>query len=149
MRIFGIGSKPPAEEAKRKSKSSGAAPGQFAKHLDSAAAGEGASEGAAAEAAAPASAVGSLLAVQAMSDAPDREARRRQIERGEVILDKLDSLRIGLLEGRVPEGTLAELARTVRERREDVGDPRLASVLDEIELRAEVELAKLSRRNRG
>jgi hypothetical protein len=37
-----------------------------------------------------------------------------------------------------------ELSRLARARRADVDDPRLVEVLDEIELRAEVELAKLS-----
>ncbi len=144
MKVQGIGSTTSTDKSRRTSKGTG---GNFAKHLDEAG-GDEASSATAAEGAAPAAGVDGLLAVQAMSDAPDREARRRQIERGERILDKLDALKIGLLEGRVPEATLAELASTVRARRDGAGDPRLEAILDEIELRAEVELAKLSRRER-
>ena len=46
--------------------------------------------------------------------------------------------------GAEPDGEhLADLARTVRDTRAAVDDPRLSGVLDEIELRARVELAKL------
>jgi len=54
--------------------------------------------------------------------------------------------RRALLAGSVPKDRLIQLAQMVRARRDTVSDPRLATILDEIELRAEVELAKLSRR---
>ena len=59
------------------------------------------------------------------------------------MLDHLDAIRHGLLLGSIPRDKLNGLLAVVRERRDDVGDPRLAAVLDEIELRAAVELAKL------
>ena len=43
------------------------------------------------------------------------------------------------------QAQLAQLAQTIRARREEIDDPRLAEILDEIELRAAVELAKFSR----
>lgn len=93
-----------------------------------------------------------LLAAQMVDavDATDSDGdrRRRQqsmIQRGEDILDRLDELRVGLLLGHVPKDRLAGLARLVREQREDAQDPQLAALLDEIELRAQVELAKLER----
>jgi hypothetical protein len=58
------------------------------------------------------------------------------------MLDLLDDIRVGLLEGRVPRGKLEGLLRMVQSRRDEVVDPRLSAVLDEIELRAAVELAK-------
>jgi hypothetical protein len=58
----------------------------------------------------------------------------------------LEELRIGLLLGHIPRDRLADLSRMVRDRREDAEDPQLAALLDEIELRAEVELAKLTMR---
>ncbi|TAN57291.1 MAG: flagellar assembly protein FliX, partial [Rhodospirillales bacterium] len=67
-------------------------------------------------------------------------------ERGESILGHLDELRHGLLMGHLPKERLIELAQLVRGKRDQVDDPLLAQVLDEIELRAEVELAKLSPR---
>ena len=83
--------------------------------------------------------------VQAVDDSTERQARKRLIRRGEDILDKLEEIRHGLLLGTVPKEKLMDLAQMVRERREACQDPRLAALLDEIELRAEVEIAKLSR----
>lgn len=103
----------------------------------------------------PAANVGGLEAllaaqmVDGVDAAGDEEGRRRRqqamLQRGEDILDRLEELRIGLLLGHVPKDRLAGLSRLVREQREDAQDPQLAALLDEIELRAEVELAKLER----
>lgn len=89
--------------------------------------------------------VNSLLAMQSMGDVTEREARRRMVRRGEDILDQLEDVRHGLLVGGLSKDKLETLAQTVRTQREDCADPGLGAVLDEIELRAEVELAKLSR----
>ena len=64
-------------------------------------------------------------------------------ERGDAILDRLDEIRHGLLTGRVNTATLERLLRQVRQQRETFTDPKLAEILEEIELRAAVELAKL------
>ncbi|MDA8230480.1 MAG: flagellar assembly protein FliX [Magnetospirillum sp.] len=90
-------------------------------------------------------AVDALLIIQSVGDATERESRRRLVQRGEAILDRLEEIRHGLLLGTVPKEKLVELAQMVRARRTNCADPRLAGLLDEIELRAEVELAKLSR----
>ncbi|MBY0431354.1 MAG: flagellar assembly protein FliX [Rhodospirillales bacterium] len=93
------------------------------------------------------SSVDALLAAQTVPDATDGQARRRRMaKRGEDILDSLEEIRVGLILGQVPKERLVALARVVRAGREQIDDPRLAAVLDEIELRAEVELAKLTRR---
>lgn len=55
----------------------------------------------------------------------------------------LDQVRDGLLAGGIPRVTLNRLANAVTKRRENFTDPKLQTVLDEIELRAHVELAKL------
>jgi len=86
-------------------------------------------------------AVDPLLAVQEAADATQGRAKARA--RGEALLDRLDELRMGLLMGFYPKERLEDLLRMVRARRPDAGSGRLAEVLDEIELRAEVELAKL------
>lgn len=99
----------------------------------------------AADAPAAIGAVDALLVAQAVGDVNDREARQRHIRHAEDILDKLEELRHGLLLGTVPESKLVQLADMVRSRKEACPDPRLAALLDEIELRAEVEIAKLSR----
>jgi hypothetical protein len=70
--------------------------------------------------------------------------RARAARRGRDMLDLLDDVRDGLLEGRVSRATLARLLALVETKREDFVDPALKGVLDEIELRVRVELAKLN-----
>ncbi len=88
----------------------------------------------------PVARVGALVPLAAFEGEPDR--RRRAVRRGGKLLDLLDELRLGLLAGGTPTETLAALARTVGEARDGVDDPALSAVLDEIDLRAQVELAK-------
>lgn len=93
-------------------------------------------------AAAPAlSPVGALLALQEV-DEPFNE-RRGAMRRGHFLLDRLDDIRHALLVGTLPREHLRILAEAAREQRPEVEDPRLGQILDEIELRAAVELAKL------
>jgi hypothetical protein len=87
-------------------------------------------------------AVAGLVALQELGDATTR--RRQAVARGAQILDELDEVRRGLLAGSLDAARLGALARTVRAARVAADDPGLAAVLDEIELRAHVELAKLS-----
>ncbi len=108
----------------------------FKTHLDSGA------EEAASVSDAPSVAVNQLLSVQEVGDATTDTARARA--QGAAILDRLDELRHGLLMGFVPKERLMELSRLVREGRVEVQDERLTEILDHIELRAEVELAKLA-----
>lgn len=89
--------------------------------------------------------VDAMLLAQAVGDSTDRETRQRHVRHAEDILDMLEELRHGLLMGTVPEAKLARLSEMVRTRKEACSDPRLGALLDEIELRAEVEIAKLSR----
>ena len=88
--------------------------------------------------------VSSVLALQGAPDSTERRARQRAVERGETMLDKLEEIRLGLLLGTIPQSRLEQLAHLVRAQRELVNDPKLTAILDEIELRAAVELAKLS-----
>ena len=88
-------------------------------------------------------AVDSVFAAQEVGD---REgSARRARERADLMLDRLDDIRHGLLMGAIPHDRLQELASTVRQQRESFDDPRVVEILDEIELRALVELAKLER----
>jgi hypothetical protein len=86
--------------------------------------------------------VDALLAVQEVGDALDSHAQAHQ--RATDILDRLDDLRHGLLAGTLSRRQVENLARLVRLKREAVDDPRLIEILDQIELRAEIELAKYS-----
>lgn len=86
-----------------------------------------------------------VLAVQETPDAAKGRAKQRARDRGMKMLDFLEEIRIGLLMGVIPKDRLEQLAQMVRAKREQIDDPKLMSILDEIELRAAVELAKLSR----
>jgi len=89
----------------------------------------------------PSGSIGAMLALQEVSESLERRGRARR--RGERLLDGLEAIRQGLLAGAIPRHQLDELVHLVRARREEVDDPGLASIIDEIELRAAVELAKL------
>lgn len=84
----------------------------------------------------------SLLAAQEVDDGSTK-GRKSAVDRAELLLDKLDQLRHGLLMGKISGRQLTDLMNTVRRRQDQFVDPRIREVLDEIELRAAVELAKL------
>ena len=67
----------------------------------------------------------------------------RARQRAEDMLARLEELRTGLVTGTVSRARLVELAQMARAKREPGADPRLLAIVGEIELRAEVELAKL------
>ncbi|MEI9983015.1 MAG: flagellar assembly protein FliX [Aliidongia sp.] len=86
-----------------------------------------------------------IEALMALQEVPDAMARRkRAVARGDRLLDRLDDLRRGLLLGHISADKLSDLARMAAESSAEVDDPSLRDVLQEIELRARVELAKLS-----
>ena len=88
-------------------------------------------------------AVEGILAVQEVPTATD--GRSRGIKRGHDILDYLDDIRLGLLTGALPKNRLVDLGEEIKQARDTVIDPRLSAILDDIELRAAVELAKLDK----
>jgi hypothetical protein len=87
------------------------------------------------------SSIDALLALQEVGGPAER--RKKAVRRASVILDVLDDLKIGVLEGAIQPHTLGRLIEAVRQERARTGDPKLEGVLDEIETRAAVELAKL------
>ena len=126
-----------ARPAKMRERASATKGGEFARQLGS---GEQAS---AVGGAGPISAVDALLALQEVGDSTSEEANARARARGRVLLERLDEIRLGLLNGVIPRRTLNALAETARTQKNAAADPELAEVLEEIELRAAVELAKL------
>lgn len=90
-------------------------------------------------------AIEALLAVQESGDALESEGKARQ--RAEKLLDQMDELRLSLLGGAIPRKQLESLAHMAQSQREMVQNPQLKSVLDEIDLRAQVELAKYTPQN--
>lgn len=89
----------------------------------------------------PLTALDSILTLQGLDDS--MSGRSKGLAHGEHLLDMLDQVRDGLLAGGIPRSTLNRLAVAVGRRHENFADPKLQGVLDEIELRAHVELAKL------
>ena len=90
--------------------------------------------------------VSALMALQGIEG--PLEKRRRAIRRGGGLLDRLEELKLALLTGDADEGSLDQLARTLREERTDDGDEGLSALLDQIDLRASVELAKAEMRGK-
>jgi hypothetical protein len=88
-------------------------------------------------------AVDSLLALQEAGGLEDATSSpRRAMARGEQMLDILDDIKLSLLSGQLPEKKLNRLLHAVEDQQGRVRDPELADILDHIELRARVELAK-------
>ena len=69
--------------------------------------------------------------------------KKHAASRAALILDRLEDIRQGLLVGAIPKPRLEELAGTIKETRDSGLNPEMSDILDEIELRAKVELAKL------
>ena len=86
--------------------------------------------------------IDALIALQGQDDPAER--RRRAVKRGRIALDALDELKVEALGGSLGPSTLARLKSATAELRDASGDAGLDTVLAEIELRLEVEIAKLS-----
>ena len=101
------------------------------------------------EAQAPISILGGLEALIAIkADDSSRERRRRSAKRGQGMLDVLDELKLALLAGHLPPDLPARISASLREAAPS-GDGALDTIVDAIELRAEVELAKLKQLQRA
>jgi Class II flagellar assembly regulator len=87
-----------------------------------------------------AASIDALLAMQGIEDPVER--RKRSVQRGKRALDVLDDLKIGLLSGNFGASTVNRLRDAAANLKSSSGDAGLDSVLSEIELRVEVELAK-------
>ena len=84
----------------------------------------------------------SILALQAVDNA--LEGKRKVVQRGNSMLDTLDEIKADLLVGRISFDRLDRLSTMLGEMRER-SLPGLDAVLDDIELRVQVELAKFGR----
>lgn len=83
-----------------------------------------------------------VLALQSVEDATS--GRKRALRHGNDLLDALENLKVELLGGKVPPERLQRLIGMLKSRRPS-DDADVEAVVDEIELRARVELAKLGR----
>ena len=99
------------------------------------------------------SATASLMGVDALLTLQDvggpLERKRRAVGRASRLLDRLDELKLALLGGNITGDNLMRLQVAIREQRAATDDPRLESLLDEIETRALVEIAKLEQAKAG
>lgn len=147
MRITGFNSVRNSSSAKRTGKTGSTTPSSFEELLAAAS-----SPGQTAAADAP-SAVQSLNPMLALQEISDEEARRGAlIKHGELSLEALEKLRQALLIGALSPEVLENLKTTLaRQRTFAAADPVLDALLDDIELRVAVELAKIdvAKRNAG
>jgi hypothetical protein len=77
----------------------------------------------------------------------DVEVARKHISRGNRILDNLDEIRTQLLSGELSYDGLLRLKDEIKYAPQGEYDAKLQSIIKEIELRAEVEIAKIERVN--
>lgn len=91
--------------------------------------------------------VDALLALQDVGGPLER--RRRSVRRAGRLLDVLDEVKVNMLSGDLSAGDLDKLVVALRDERHATDDDRLEDVLNEIETRAAVELAKLERARRA
>lgn len=83
-----------------------------------------------------------ILALQAVGDFT--EGRRKAVKRASTLLDLLEEMKAGLLVGKVTPDRLDAMVSQLGALRDRV-DPNLDALIDDIELRVRVELAKLGR----
>ena len=89
--------------------------------------------------------IDALIALQGVEDPLER--RKRAVKRGRVALDALDELKMALLGGApLSTATLAKLQEAATHLKLGSGQAELDAVLAEIELRVEVEIAKMAPR---
>ena len=136
MKISGTGPIRRTSESGRPKKKGAGKGADFATELDEAAA----DKTSAVSGTGPLAAVDALLSVQEVTDST--KGRTRGAVRAQFMIDGLDEIRQGLLIGAIPKSKLAALVEVVREERDQADDAKLSALLDEIELRAAVELAK-------
>ncbi len=139
MKVNGPGAVKPGT-VRRGGKSSAGKPGEFARHI---AGNEADLPSSGISGATQIGSVEALLAIQGVSD-PTHKQHGPAFRRAEDLLEHLEGIRDGILAGVIPRPQLQDLVRRLAEQRPRENDPLVISLLDEIELRAKVELAKLS-----
>ena len=87
------------------------------------------------------SSVDAVVALQEITG--DNTDERGAKNRANLILDKLEDIRMGLLMGQISKSNLEELSKILIVARENSIDANLQEIIEDIELRAKIELAKL------
>lgn len=91
----------------------------------------------------PVAAIDSILAIQ---EVDQKQNQKNAVARSREMLTLLEEIRIGLLSGHIPENKVHKLSELADEERQAFEDKGLNNVLDEVNLRAQVELAKMQQR---
>jgi hypothetical protein len=134
-----IRSSAPAKRSGKSDKTSG----DFSKHIEGAAGTQ-----AGVSSVAPVQSLDAVLMIQELEDSTSGGGKAKAQKWGHDLLDQLDQLRIGIIGGVIAESELTRIANMVEVQRARTDDPALSLILDEIELRAKVELAKYDRDRR-
>lgn len=127
-----------ASGPKKSSKSDNTGGADFSQYVTG-----GPSETASAAATQSIASLDALLAAQEVEDPTQKAAKKRARLRSNNILDKLEEVRIKMLCGNLTVGHMIDVADVVASHRDKVDDPRLTAIMDEIDLRAQVEIAKM------
>ncbi len=141
MHTPGIGRAAQTNSVRRKGAPSASGASDFARHV-------GTTSTPATEQALELAATASLTAMLGAQEIDaDEGGRRGAAQRyGTDLLDRLALLRIEVLDGRVSASGLEALGHAVSAQGQRCGDAQLDAVLEAIELRVEVEIAKLAKR---
>jgi hypothetical protein len=86
-------------------------------------------------------ALNNLLALQEISEEDVR--RKKMVQRGNGLLDSLEKLRGQLLVGSLAPAVIVDISRQMQVHKQMIDDPHMNEIIEDIELRAAVELAKL------
>tara|TARA_B100001093_G_scaffold451617_1_gene459186 strand:+ start:252 stop:674 length:423 start_codon:yes stop_codon:yes gene_type:complete len=87
------------------------------------------------------SSVDAVVALQEITG--DDTGEKGAKNRANFILDKLEDIRMGLLMGQIPKSNLEDLSKILIVARKNSIDSNLLEIIEDIELRAKIELAKL------
>ena len=134
MKIFGTPNINQTSEASKKRRVNSS--GNFSAYLDEA------SATSATGSVAATSPTDALFALQQVSD--EELGRSKGMKYATELLDQLEDLRLGIVNGEVSRGKLQQIAHHMRTQGTKVDDPKLRMLLTDIEIRAAVELAKLN-----
>jgi hypothetical protein len=91
-----------------------------------------------------ASNISQLLMLQEVGQ-DDQDLTEKSKARGKQMLEYLDEVRLGLLNGALSKAKIKELQELVSNNKLTVSDPNLRDILAQVEVLAAVELAKLER----
>ncbi|MDX1922765.1 MAG: flagellar assembly protein FliX [Alphaproteobacteria bacterium] len=127
----GVRGTQPVRKAGKTEKTGGA---NFSSHLDEASSAHGVGG------ASGIGGISALIGLQEVDDATQRESKGKK--RAQALLDEMDDLRLALACGTLTRAQLLKLSAAIQSEKVKADDPGLNQILDDVDLRARVELAK-------